>query len=466
MLRIYCDKNIFSLIKEGKPFFKPEVKKTIDDLKDKFIFVYSYAHHQDLSNSKPEYWNEDLNILEVYTKNHYFDYNAVKKFTDFYLVSPSQSFYDIDFEANKNAMNDSVNFIKDTFSSLDDEAGEIFGNIFNQVLQMPIPGFPNENLKDEKEKEWANKFFPSEKNSTLGDFINQMYSYGSRLLNDKNEVKEIKKMMEEYVSSDKYSFEKWKDDFNNKFKDSFEGKSFTDLMEQVFTSVGNYNDYDKFGMFYNSLELYNVTKDKRLRDTQNLNSINTDSNHAWFASFTDYLVTDDKGMAAKAYIAYKYFNINTKILLTEDFVNYRAVLINQEELSIKKFLDTLEYEKENSLALRKLENTSTVILKPQHKFFNYFNRISISNQKVTLYCQRHTNANFVIYPEIEILVKKLIDLFGIDSYNKGYYNLEKEMDIEADYIREWHYNDIIFKFGEGYNNGGQCLLLDIFRKEK
>ncbi|MEL1206236.1 hypothetical protein, partial [Staphylococcus epidermidis] len=83
-------------------------------------------------------------------------------------------------------------------------------------------------------------------------------------------------------------------------------------MEQVFASVGHYNDYDKFGMFYNSLELYNVTKDKRLRDTQNLNSINTDSNHAWFASFTDYLVTNDKGMAAKAYIAYKYFGINTK----------------------------------------------------------------------------------------------------------------------------------------------------------
>lgn len=466
MLRIYCDKNIFSLIKEGKPFYKPELKKTMDDLKDKMMFVYSYAHHQDLSNSKREYWDEDLSILETYTKDHYFDYDAIKKFTDFYLVSPHQSFYDIDFEASKNAMNDSENFIKDTFSSLDDEVGEIFGNIFNQVLKMPIPDFPSENIKDEKEQEWANKFFPSVKNSTLGDFINQMYSYGSRLLNDRNEVKEIKKMMEEYVSSDKYSFEKWKDDFNEKFKDSFEGKSFTDLMEQVFASVGHYNDYDKFGMFYNSLELYNVTKDKRLRDTQNLNSINTDSNHAWFASFTDYLVTNDKGMAAKAYIAYKYFGINTKILLTEEFVNHRLALINQEELSIKKFLETLEYEKDHSLALRKLESSNSVILKPQHKFFNYFNRISVSNEKITLYCQRHPNANFVVYPEIELLVRKLIDLLGVDSYNKGYYNLEKEMDSEDVYIREWYYNDISFKFGEGYNNGGQCLLLDIFQQRK
>lgn len=45
-------------------------------------------------------------------------------------------------------------------------------------------------------------------------------------------------------------------------------------MKQVFNNVEHYNDYDKFGIFYNSLELYNVMKDKQLRGILNLDSIN------------------------------------------------------------------------------------------------------------------------------------------------------------------------------------------------
>ena len=96
----------------------------------------------------------------------------------------------------------------------------------------------------------------------------------------------------------------------------------------------------------------------------------------------------------------------------------------------------------NSLVLRKNENINSIILKPRHKFFNYFNRISISNKKITLYCQRHKNANSVIYPEIEMLVYKLIKLFGVDTHNKCFYNLEKERDIDSEFIRQWSFKDI------------------------
>lgn len=35
-----------------------------------------------------------------------------------------------------------------------------------------------------------------------------------------------------------------------------------------------------------------------------------------------------------------------------------------------------------------------------------------------------------------MLINKLIELFGVDSQNKGYYDLEKEINID---IREWNY---------------------------
>lgn len=76
---------------------------------------------------------------------------------------------------------------------------------------------------------------------------------------------------------------------------------------------------------------------------------------------------------------------------------------------------------------------------------NYFNRINISNEKTKLYCQRHQSFNFIIYLEIEVLIRKLIDFFGADTYNKIYYDydLRKGMDIESKYIREWNYEDLL-----------------------
>lgn len=79
MLRIYCDKNIYSSIKEGKRNFNPELKELMDELNEILIFTYSHAHHQDLSNSDSSFWEEDLLLLEHYVKDHYFDYDAIKK---------------------------------------------------------------------------------------------------------------------------------------------------------------------------------------------------------------------------------------------------------------------------------------------------------------------------------------------------------------------------------------------------
>lgn len=51
MIRIYCDKNVYSSIKEGKRNFNSELKELMHELKGILIFTYSQAHHQDLSNT-------------------------------------------------------------------------------------------------------------------------------------------------------------------------------------------------------------------------------------------------------------------------------------------------------------------------------------------------------------------------------------------------------------------------------
>ncbi|KFF03871.1 hypothetical protein [Chryseobacterium luteum] len=466
MLRIYCDKNIYSSIKEGKRNFNLALKELMDELKDILIFTYSHAHHQDLSNSESSFWEEDLLLLEHYVKDHYFDYDAIKKKTNCLLAKPTESFYDTDFIISKNFLNPDNNLMDSLFPTIegedDDEFSKIAKDLFQNLLNIPIPNLHQTELAG-KQKELSEKYLPSNENLTVGSMMEHFFKFGNNLLTDREEVIGLKKMMEEYVSSDKYSFEKWRDQFDEKFKENFGGQSFTDLMKQTFDAVKDYNEYDKFVLFFNSLELHNVTKDKPLRKSQALESIHTDANHAWYASFSDVLVTDDKGLATKAYITYKFFEIRTKIFTTEEFLNNRTIFLQQEENDVKSFFKLLDFEIKNSLVLRNsthynIEND--MILKNHHKFFNYFNRISNSKGSLKLYCQRHSNANFNMFREAKLLTDKLVKLFGVDAENKGYYNSEKD-DPKDDVIRKWTFENIELIFGIAFNNGGNCYCLEI-----
>lgn len=466
MLRIYCDKNIYSSIKEGKRNFNLELKELMEELKDILIFTYSQAHHQDLSNSDSSFWEEDLLLLEDYVKDHYFDYDAIKKKTNCLLAKPTESFYDTDFSIAKNYFNPDNNLMDSLFPTIegedDNEFSKIAKDLFQNLLNIPIPNLNQPDLTG-KEKELSERYLPSNENLTVESMMEHFFKFGNKLLTDRQEVIGLKKMMEEYVNSDKYSFEKWKNQFDEKFKENFGGQSFTDLMKQTFEAVKDYNDYDKFVLFFNSLELHNVTKDKPLRKSQALESIHTDANHAWFASFSDVLVTDDKGLATKAYITYKFFEIRTKIFTTEEFVNNRTIFLQQEENDVKSFFKLLDFEIKNSLVLRNSTNSNIendMILKNHHKFFNYFNRISNSNGSLKLYCQRHSNANFNMYREAKLLTDKLVKLFGVDVENKGYYNSEKD-DPKDNVIRKWTFENIELIFGIAFNNGGNCYCLEI-----
>ena len=468
MIRIYCDKNIYSLLNESNRNFNPELKSLMDDLKDIMVFTYSHAHHEDLSNSDESFWDHDLKLLENYVKDHYFSYNGIKRTTECLLAEPTKSFFDTDFNVYNDVINPNNNILDAMFQLFEegendeDELLKVAKKTFQTLLDQPAPNFFDPNLSD-KEKEYAEHFLPVSQDQTMGSMINNLFKFGNKLLTDKTEVIAVKKMMEEFVNSDKYSFEKWKDQFDDKYKENFGGKSFTEMMGDLFNEVDHYNDYDKFVMFFNSLELHNVTKDKPLRKSQSLGSINTDANHAWYASFSDFLITDDKGLIGKAYICYKFFNIKTHILTVKEFLNNKTKFIQQEENGIHRFFKTLEYELTNSIILRKNLNMNfenTEILKNQHKFFNYFNRISVTQNSTKFYCQRHNNANFVMNREAEVLVKKLINLFGIDSNNSGPYSID-EKESNEEIIRKWNFEKVEIIFGYAFNNGGNCYCLDI-----
>ncbi len=472
MLRVYCDTNIYSLIKENNKSFNSDLRELMDELKDILIFTYSHAHHLDLSNSLQEYWQKDLEFLETYVKDHYFNYNPLNKDTECLLAKPTESFYDTDFTVYKNYLNPDFNITESLLNEYDiDEDDEIIkthNEIFKNLLNLSIPNLfiKNENTED-SQKSLVERFLPSQENLTIGNLTSHFFNHGQRLFSDKEEFKSLKKMISDYADTDKYSFEKWKDQYDKKFKENFQGKSFTEIMQQLFDSVPNDNEYDKFILFFSCLEGYNITKDKPLRKSQGYYSIHTDANHAWYASFSDFLVSDDKGLRAKAYITYKFFNIETEILDVDDFLKYKTNFLQQEEISWQAFVEKLLHESENSLIIEKNsinQDQVFVTMKNGHHFFNYFNRILQGTNFVILYCQRSLNSNFIMYKEGQLLTNKLINLLGNDSNDMHYYDFEKDSN-KNKIMRHWLTEELEIIFGYAQNNGGICYCLELLLKK-
>ena len=70
MLRIYCDSNIFRIIKPSHPFYKPDLHGMLEELKDTFLFIFSEPHLDDLSDSIVSFRDEDLRVMEKYVHNN------------------------------------------------------------------------------------------------------------------------------------------------------------------------------------------------------------------------------------------------------------------------------------------------------------------------------------------------------------------------------------------------------------
>lgn len=455
MLRIYCDKNIYSSIKPGKNNFIPQLKQLMDGLQGKMVFTYSTAHHDDLANSDKSYWDEDLVLMEKYVEDNYFYYNPITKNTEIYLARPRESFYDMDHVKET----DIEQIVENLFDDLDEPFSNLFKSLMNNILNLKLPDI-GETLKTEKDRELFKKYeqsFPEKNRNTLKDF----FQWGSKLLTEKEEVKKLKKMMEEYSSSDNYSFERWADNYDEKFSEVFNGETFTGMMENIFNAVDGYNDYDKFKLFFGSLDTFNITKDKPLRKTQALSSNLTDADHAWYASFSDFLVTNDKGLAMKAHIAYNYFNIKTKILTIKEFLAERMNFQQQEEKSIERFQDALIYELENGLIFKKIEGFE--VLQCHSPIFNYFNRILYKENSIVLFCERINNSGQIMLKEIKVLIDKLFELFGFDEKTRGRYTIKKAEVNET--CRVWKLDGLTIHFYTNYDKYIKSCCLEIWIKE-
>ena len=470
MLRVYCDTNVFSFLKKNHPKYTQELKDTFDNLSNKLLFTFSDAHLDDLHNSKEEYRNEDLLLMERYVKDNYFTHDYLKEKKTFCnLNTPYRAYHDKDYDSYNAILHNPFN-ISSLFTGLgleNDEIGKGLQSLVNTIFNMPINSdiHKPKNL-DEKGNEWFNKFIPSFQTSHA-DQINHMFSYSHNLLNESTEVSELRKYVESYMKREDYSFEKWGEQFDNKLKETPLGQSFSEIFEKS-SSINNKdnNIYDRFILYYNMLELFNVTTEKSGGKTKKfgMSSLNTDAHHAWYGSFSDYLVTDDKGLQVKAFLTYRYFHIPTKIIALKDFHNYKSTLEKQEE-SYESLEKALEYDLEKAFQMYQkndlINYSITNTYKTTYPYFNYFNRLQTYDNngslEYALYCDRADHSNSVMLREVEILTNKMIKTFGTDINGKREYNFKQETNVNENIVRQWGVNNKLYSLLL-YNYGGRNFL--------
>jgi hypothetical protein len=454
MIRIYCDSQIYRYLKPNHPSYTKELFEIFELLKDKFVFTFSDAHLDDLRTSPKDMALSDLAVMETYVKDNYFMQDVIQsKETTAYLATPTVAFNGKDYDAYNTVLDNPFN-VDNLFKDLEDfPFVDTLKDMLKLYMDMPIAAFQGNHSTlelNETDKAFMEKITPNySNNSTVGEMIQDFWPYSKKLLEDKRTFVELRKFMRRFMNSDEYSFEKFGMGFNDKFREGKIGKSFLEFVDSILSENDKHNPYERFIRIYTMLEIYNVTFEKTSKGKIkefDLSNLNTDAAHSWYASFSDYFVTDDKGLQIKAAIMYSLLNIPTKILSSKDFKNNKSIFLGQEETT-DSFIDSLVYDLKNSFQLHQynnpLENFRVDTFKTSHNYFNYFNRYQLiiddNTTFVALYCDRCSKSNFFMYRELEILIKKFLVTFGTGDEYKGEYNFnENEIIRKDEAIRTWN----------------------------
>lgn len=476
MIRVYCDSNIYRYLKPEHPSFNKELLDLFEILKDKMLFTFSDAHLDDLKDAEVKYTEADLLLMGRYVKDNYFMHDFIKnKATSPYLATPLIAFKDKDYAAYNKALENPFD-LDSLLGNMDDfPEGKLLKDMMKSMFNMPIGTLTGNYVTPDigaEGKEFINKMIPSYNPlMSLQDFMNSMWPYSKSLLQDKREFTELRRYIGSYMKREDYSFEKWGMAFNEKFGNSQLGKSYLEMVENMLTDKQKNDQYQKFIHAYTMLETYGITQERKGKAIKkfNMQSLHTDAHHAWYASFSDYLVTDDKGLQVKANIVYHLLGLPVKVLSSQDFVNNKTLLLGQEE-TIHNFLTSLNHDLKHSMQLSQrnnpFKNEMVNTYKTGHNYFNYFNRFQVIQSGealfIALYCDRNSHASFMMYREIELLVGKLNIMLGSDTDLRGNYEMsENDKYGQDEYIREWRLGDMKFRLLTSSKNWGSTVCLGI-----
>lgn len=350
--------------------------------------------------------------MEEYVKDNFINRDHIKRTIRYSLVKPMDAYSAYNFSAPLDFFNDTETAMEGLF---DFEGDEELRENFKKLMESPIaapPAFDTEHLEGS-----IKKFADDFKNvRSLSDAMKAIGGMGD-FINDKNYTQLNRKLFEGYVNRDDYSYEKWSFEFDERLKDTTYGKTFSELVDQMTTGSDKGDEYQIFLNTYIALETFGVTQERTGKKQQlkknSFMDLNKDAAHAFFASKSDYFVSDDLGVQQKAFITYKMMGITTQVLSPNDFVE-RAPLLIANEGSADWLSEQITTIIETGKIVQESEDGAVLLREVNPPLYNYFNRLQY-NQRAsgsTLQLFRNRPQTIALYSEMALIIEKLARVFG------------------------------------------------------
>lgn len=399
MKRVYLDWGVVSNLK--KPEFA-EVKDFLLSRKGDLFFVYSPAHFEDgMRSNDEEKLLMDIAMLESLVDNHLLAYNI--KNTNPYFMSPSEY-----YRCNKDRDLDRVPDFSDLLSSVENEFPEL-GSLLKTLLSMPAP-IP----KGVQSQQIINMLLPSIPESpSFYDLVQSGVSFVNNMLGDKEYYKSYRNAVRESGFSVGKNAGNWKSNevipnISAMMKSNGIDKSFDELVLSGFGDKGKVDDFTHFIAAYCLLDMIGYRSDKLPKSSNAMNSVNTDAEHAYYAAFCDFFITQDKHLFSKATALYQEFGISTKVIspfdaiaeLGETYENNLALFL-QEELQD----ENIERE-EGGIIVYKFSKRYLGIF--SHCIFSRIDDCTILEFKLDYGNYSH----FIYYEEAGIMIDTVIESLG------------------------------------------------------
>lgn len=402
MKRVYLDWGVVSNLK--KPEYA-DIKDFLLSNKGELFFVYSTAHFEDAMRSRgDERLMQDINTLESLVDNHLLAFN--KNTTHPYLATPTEY-----YQNNKDRDLDTVPDFADLVSSVGQDI-PVLGGLLKSFLSFPMP-IP----EVAREQKLLGMMLPDLPDApTLGDILHSSITFINKMLGDKEYYKSYRSSIQSSGFTLDENSGNWKSDevvpnISARMKKLGIDKTFQEFILAGFGKRDKVSDFEFFLAAYSLLDMIGYKSDKLPKSKNAMNSVNTDAQHAYFAAFCDYLVTQDSHLASKARALYSEFGISTKVISPADII--RELEDNRKD-ELVSFLEE-QLREEN---VERHEERS-VVYKFTRRFLGIFTHCVVYDQDdgtlIELKLAFDNYSYFVFYDEAWIMVDIVADYLGRPS---------------------------------------------------
>ncbi|MDR1699129.1 MAG: hypothetical protein LBR75_04835, partial [Prevotellaceae bacterium] len=210
--------------------------------------------------------------------------------------------------------------------------------------------------------------------------------------------------------------------------------------------------YEFYTNAYLMLDMLGYKPDKLPKPTDNMQNIQTDAQHSFYAAHCDFFVTSDKKLALKSQVLYKQLNISTRVIEPHNISDIILSLIHKQNKNESFLQEVMLFISQDNLVEvypKNRENqTDTFVYKLPYFYFNFFNYCTLQqyqedNVAVFAFVNRFQNySNFLYFTETEYVIDEICNFFGYQDVNE-----------QVEQKKKFVYEDEIIDFTWQFNNG-------------